>query len=170
MVETRETDTIPTTVLRDTREQRPWGFDDLPVETRDVTLTTGDYTVPAYCTHDPELDTYRPHFAVERKSGQDFLTAITWERDRFERELRRAADWPHPLHVIVETSWQTLLRNRECMAWRDIRPAQVVGTVTAWSKHYNVAFHFVETRQRGASCALLLLVRHRLVHRLENVS
>ncbi|THE66708.1 hypothetical protein D8Y22_00845 [Salinadaptatus halalkaliphilus] len=167
MAETRETDSIPTTVLRDTREQRPWGFDNLPVETRDVTLSTGDYTVPEYCTHDSELDTYRPHFAIERKSGHDFLTAITWERDRFERELQRAAEWPHPLPVIVETSWQTLLRNRGCMARRDIHPTQIVGTVTAWSQHYNVAFHFVETRKRGALCAFLLLVRYRLVRQFE---
>ncbi len=167
MVETRETDTIPTTVLRDTREQRPWGFDNLPVEIRDVTLSTGDYTLPTYCRHDPELDTYHPRFAIERKSGHDFLTAITWERDRFERELRRAAEWQSPLPVVVEISWQTLLQNRGCMARRDLHPAQVVGTVTAWSRHYNVAFHFVETRKRAALCAFLLLVRHRLVRRLE---
>jgi ERCC4-type nuclease len=166
----RETGPIPTTVLRDTREQRPWTFDTLPVETRDATLSTGDYTVPAYCTHDSELDTYRPHFAVERKSGPDFLTAITWERDRFERELQRAIEWPHPLPIVVETSWQTLLRNRGCMARRDIHPSQVMGTITAWSRHYNVAFHFVDTRQRAMLCAFLLLVRHGLARRLEDTS
>ena len=116
MVETRETDTIPTTVQRDTREQRPWGFDDLPVETRDVTLSTGDYTVPAYCTHDPEFDTYRPHFAVERKSGQDFLTAITWERDRFERELRRAAEWQFPSRrrrdIVADTAPESWMHSK----------------------------------------------------------
>jgi ERCC4-type nuclease len=166
MVETREKDR--TTVLRDTREQRPWPFEDLPVETRDVTLSTGDYTVPAYCRHDSELDTYCPRFAIERKSAQDFLTAITWERERFQRELRRAAEWSRPLPVVIETSWQTLLRNRGCMGRRDIHPAQVVGTIRAWSQHYNVAFHFVETRNRAARCAFLLLLRHRLVRRLEN--
>jgi ERCC4-type nuclease len=168
MAETRETER--TTVLRDTREQRPWTFEDLPVETRDVTLSTGDYTVPAYCTHDSELDTYCPQFAVERKSGHDFLTAITWERDRFEREIRRAAEWLRPLPVVVETSWQTLLRNCGCMARRDILPAQVVGTVSAWSHHYNVAFHFVETRRRAQVCAFLLLARHSLVRRLNDSS
>lgn len=170
MTERRERRPIPTTVLRDTREQRPWTFETLPVETRDVTLSTGDYTAPKYCTHDPELDTYRPHFAVERKSGHDFLTAITWERDRFERELQRTAEWSQPLPVIVESSWQTLLGNRGCMARRDIHPAQVVGTVTAWTRHYNVAFHFVETRRRAMLCAFLLLVRHSLARRLADTS
>lgn len=170
MIEWREMGPIPTTVLRDTREQRPWTFDSLPVETRDVTLSTGDYTAPRYCTHDPELDTYRPHFAIERKSGHDFLTAITWERDRFERELQRAAEWSHPLPVVVESSWQTLLGNRGCMARRDIHPAQVVGTVTAWARHYNVAFHFVETRRRATLCAFLLLARYSLARRLADTS
>lgn len=170
MVETREKPPIPTTILRDTREQRPWAFDCYPVETRDVTLSTGDYAAPTHCTHDPEADTYHPTFAVERKSGQDFLTALTWERDRFKRELQRAARWTHPLPVVVETSWQTVLRNRGCMAWRDVHPNQITGTVAAWTNHYNVTFHFTVTRRRAELCAFLLLVRHSLVRRLDDSS
>jgi len=167
MTERRERRPIPTTVLRDTREQRPWTFDSLPVETRDVTLSTGDYTAPKYCTHDPELDTYRPHFAVERKSGHDLLTSLTRDRERFEAELRRAAEWPRPLTVVVETSWEGLLRNRGCMRWRDVHPNQVAGTVSAWASRYNVAFRFTETRRRAELCAFLLLVRHSLAERLD---
>ena len=170
MVETREASPIPTTILRDTRERRPWTFEDCPVETRDVTLSTGDYAVPTHCTHDPDTNTYYPQFAVERKSGHDFLTALTWERERFKRELQRAARWTRPLQVVVETSWETLLRNHGCMVWRDVHPNQVMGTVVAWTDHYNVAFHFTETRQRAELCAFLLLVRHSLVRRLDDSS
>ena len=158
----READPIPTTILRDNREQRPWTFDGCAVETRDVTLSTGDYAVPTHCNHDPEPNTYHPRFAVERKSGHDFLTALTWERDRFISELRRATEWPQPLAVVVETSWQTLLRNRGCMRRRDIHPNQIVGTLSAWTRHYNVAFRFAESRRRAELCAFLLLVRHSL--------
>ncbi|MFT4921267.1 MAG: ERCC4-type nuclease [Haloarculaceae archaeon] len=168
MGETREADPIPTTILRDTRERRPWSFDWYPVETRDVTLSTGDYAVLSHCIHDQDIDTYHPHFAVERKSGHDFLTSLTWERERFERELQRAVKWTDPLPVVVETSWETLLRNRGCIAWRDIHPNQVTGTVAAWTDHYNVAFHFTETRRRAQLCAFLLLVRHTLVRRLDD--
>jgi len=161
---------IPTTILRDTRERHPWEFEDQPVETRDVTLSTGDYAVPALCTRDSERDTYHPQFAVERKSGPDFLTALTWERERFKRELQRAARWTRPLPVVVETSWETLLRNRGCMAWRDVHPNQVAGTVATWTNHYNVAFHFTGTRQRAEQCTFLLLVHHTLVSRLDDVS
>jgi len=89
MDETRHASSIPTTVLRDNREQRPWTSDGCAVETRDVTLSTGDYAVPIDCTHDSEADTYHPRFAVEHKPGHDFLTALTWDRDRFTSELRR---------------------------------------------------------------------------------
>lgn len=167
MVETRHTGSLPATILRDTRERRPWAFDGCAVETRDVTLSTGDYAVPAYCTRDPETDTYHPQFAVERKSGHDFLHALTWDRERFKSELLRAAGWAQPLSVVVETSWETILRNRGCMTRRDVHPNQVAGTVSAWTHHFNVAFHFAETRRRAELCAFLLLARHRLVRRLD---
>ncbi len=170
MVETRETTPIPTTALRDTREQRPWSFEGCPVETRDVTLSTGDYAVPAHCTLDLERNTYHPQFAVKRKSRQDFLTVLTWERERFKRELQRAVQWIQPHPVVVETSWESLLRNHGCMAWRDIHPNQVTGTLAAWTDRYNVAFHFTETHRRAELCAFLLLVRHSLVRRLDDPS
>jgi hypothetical protein len=109
--------------------------------------------------------TDHPQFAVERKSGDDFLTALAWEREQFTSELRRAAEWSQPLAVVVETSWETLLRNRGCMAWRDIHPNQIVGTLSAWTRHYNVVFHFPESRRRAELCAFLLLVRHSLQRR-----
>ena len=167
MDETRDDNPIPTTVLRDTREQRPWTFDGCEVETRDVTLSTGDYAVPADCTYDPESETYHPQFAVERKPGNDFLTALTWERNRFTSELRRATEWPQPLAVVVERSWEPLLRNRGCMACRDIHPNQIVGILSAWTRRYNVSFHFSESRRRAELCAFLLLVRYSLQRRRE---
>jgi ERCC4-type nuclease len=170
MDEPRDTSSILPPILRDTRERQPWTFDGCGVELRDVTLSTGDYAIPTDCTHDPEGDTYHPRFAIERKSGHDFLTTLTWERDRFTSELQRASEWSEPLAVVVETSWETLLRNRGCMAWRNIHPNQIVGTLSAWTRHYNVAFRFTETRRRAELCAFLLLARHRLVRRHQFVS
>lgn len=144
MAETSENTLIPAAILRDTRERRPWDFEDYPVEIRDVTLSTGDYALPAHCTHDPDTDTYHPQFAVERKSGHDFLTGLTWERDRFEREIQRAAQWTQPLSVVIETSYQTLLCDRGCMVWRDVHPNQIAGTIVAWARRYNVAFPLFE--------------------------
>ncbi|MEF8783632.1 MAG: ERCC4 domain-containing protein [Haloarculaceae archaeon] len=167
MSETRRAGLVPKTILRDTRERCPWTFDGCSVETRDATLSTGDYAVPAHCTHDSDADTYHPQFAIERKSGHDFLTAITWDRDRFKAELQRAAEWSQPLPVVVETSWRAILHRRGEIAWRDIHPNQVTGTVSAWTNYYNVAFHFTGTRRRAELCAFLLLVRHSLAQHLD---
>lgn len=160
MTETGATSRLPQTILQDTREKQPWTFDGCPVETRAVTLSTGDYALAAHCRRDPAVDTYHPQFAVERKSGPDFLSSISWHRDRFERELRRATHWPHPLAVVVETAWQTLLGNRGCMASRDLHPNQVAGTVDSWVDCYNVEFHFADTRREAERCGLLVLARH----------
>lgn len=165
MDETHHESSIPSVVLRDTREQHPWTFDECAVETRDVTLSTGDYAVPTHCTRDPERDTYYPCFAVERKSGPDFLTALTRDRERFVSELRRASGWSLPLCVVVEVPWETIVRDRGCMSRREIHPNQVVGTLASWTRHYNVTFRFTDTRRRAELCAFLLLVRHSLVRR-----
>ena len=162
----RQASSLPTTVLRDTREKRPWTFEGYPVKTRNVTLSTGDYAIPSHCTHDPELDTYHPQFAVERKSGQDFLTSLTWERERFKSELQRTTEWSWPLTVVVEASWEKILRNRGCIKHRQIHPSQIVGTVLTWTDQFNVVFRFLETRRRAELCAFLLLVRHSLDNRL----
>jgi hypothetical protein len=146
-------------VLRDTRERKPWTFPACPVETREVTLSTGDYAVPAWCVHDEGRDTHRPRFAIERKSGQDLLTALTWERERFERELRRARDWPLGLAVIVEASWADIVAGRGPMVTRAVGLPQVVGTLAAWLDRHNVTVHFAGTRRRAQQFACSLLVR-----------
>ena len=146
------------TILRDTRERQPYQFRGHPVATRDVTLSTGDYAVAGCCSRDPETGTYHPTFAVERKTGMDFLHSITWERERFEGELRRAGGWPDPLAVVVEETWRTFAEDRGPMCRRDVQPSQVHGTVGAWSEAYNVEFRFVGSRRAGELYALCRLL------------
>ena len=55
------------------------------------------------------------------------------------------------------------------MTWLDVHPNQIVGTVSAWIRHYNAAFHFAESRRRAKLCAFLLLVRHSLLQRREQL-
>jgi len=151
------------TILRDTREKRPWAFRPHPVETRDVTIATGDYTVTDCCARDSETGTYHPRFAIERKTGQDFLSAITWDRERFEAQLRRAKRWPEPLVVVVEKPWETFAEGRGPMSHRDVRPSQVTGTVSAWRRRYNVEFRFPGSRRASELYALCRLLRARRV-------
>jgi len=137
------------TILCDNREQKPYDFSAYPVDTEDVTLRTGDYTIAGFCDHDEENDTYVPRFAIERKSGTDFISSITRGRGRFEREIRRADDWRNPLEVVVEEPWTLFMHNLGFMKNRKVHPNQVKGTVQSWTDAYNVNFHFAGDRLTG---------------------
>jgi len=73
----------PLTVVCDSREQLPYRFDRWAgVRIFRGTLPTGDYSLAGY----------EDRLAVERKSLEDLLGCLTFGRERFERELRRAGD------------------------------------------------------------------------------
>lgn len=133
-------------VLVDSREQKPWTFQGYPVTTREVTLRTGDYTLAELCDYDPEVDTYHPQYAVERKSGKDFLGSMTHRREAFKAEIKRAADWPEAMEVLVETPWETFADERDFMRYRDVHPNQIKGSKDSWEKWYNVEFTFCRDR------------------------
>ena len=84
-------------IVIDTREQRPWTFpENIKVETG--TLRTGDYALKG----DEE------NFAIERKSGDDFVGTISAGWHRFCKELKRM-DEAHfaAKTVIVEADFET---------------------------------------------------------------
>lgn len=85
-------------IVIDTREQRPFIFPEW-VKTRVGTLKTGDYAL------DGDL-----HFAVERKSLDDFIGTIFTGWERFQRELKRmdAADFTAKV-ILVEADFQQIL-------------------------------------------------------------
>jgi ERCC4-type nuclease len=134
-------------ILRDTREQKPWSFDGFDVEVRDATLETGDYTLAEFCDHDEELDTYYPWYAIERKSGDDFISSITSRRKQFESEIKRASDWDSPLLVLIEEPREASRYSSHFIDYFDIERSQVFGTVEKWERYYNVQFRFGMNRK-----------------------
>ena len=93
-------------IVIDTREQRPWSFPpDVAVEVG--TLKTGDYA----------LKGDEDNFAIERKSGDDFLGTISTGWPRFCRELKRMDEACYQAKiVIVETDFETFcFRTRQGM-------------------------------------------------------
>lgn len=141
---------MPLTILADNREQKGWNFTNYPVELHNTTLATGDYAIPQLCDYDNRLDTYEPHFAVERKSGSDFLQSITHSRTRFQDEIKRATGWDEPLMVHVEEPWQNFQnRYSDVLRYRKIYPSQIEGTVNSWQEHYNVDFKFFSSRREA---------------------
>lgn len=133
------------TILRDTREQEGYGyhFEDYPVDVKEVKLKTGDYCVEETGYYN-QRGNYAPPFAVERKAKSDFLTSITHDRDRFERELERADAWEAPMPIIVEAPWLTFTQGDY---YRDVPVNSVIGTVEKWPGYYNVDFFFSDDQQ-----------------------
>ena len=83
-------------IIIDTREQRPWSFpENVTVEVG--TLRTGDYALKG-----------DDHFAVERKSADDFAGTLSTGWHRFCRELNRMDEAGFPAKVIiVECDFET---------------------------------------------------------------
>ena len=112
------------TVILDTREPdpHPWApF--LPQGARLVrgTLETGDLALAAL-----------PDGAVvERKTVPDFLAAIGRERERFDREVRRARHLG-AFVIVVEGSFADVLQANHARG--QLSEAAILGTVAAWTR------------------------------------
>jgi hypothetical protein len=130
------------TVLRDTREKKPYDFQNYPVQTKDKKLTTGDYCLERDATEMPKGG-YEPSYAVERKNPSDFVNSITWERDRFENELARADSMPHRMPVVVERSKQYF---EDGHYYRNVNPSSILGTIDAHPQRYNIDYFFSPNR------------------------
>lgn len=84
-------------IVIDTREQRPWSFP-ANIELEIGTLRTGDYALKG----DEE------NFAIERKSGDDFVSTVSVGWHRFCNELNRMDKARFAAKVvIVETNFNT---------------------------------------------------------------
>lgn len=102
-------------VCIDTREQTPWTFEGLGIQTIRQTLETGDYSVPGL----------EHRVCIERKSLDDWTSTVMRERGRFYRELERMRAFAFRC-VIIEAGV------REVMAGRyksQVKPESVLGFV-----------------------------------------
>ncbi len=130
------------TILVDTREPwpHPWAlfWADMVVER--ATLDTGDLCLAC-----------NPGVAVERKTVADLASCMTGERERFERELRRAACCCASFAVVVSGSLEELLMQRR------IHPNAIMGTMAAWSRRYRHPILFAGNDRLAAEFALRFL-------------
>ena len=122
-------------IIVDSREQAPFSFQGerytgLTAETG--TLDTGDYSLAGLTDR----------VAVERKSLPDLVACLSRERERFERDLQRAAALD-AFAVVVESSWAELAAGR----YRSLRnPHSACQSVLAFTARYRVHFLFAGSR------------------------
>ncbi|MFH1680733.1 MAG: ERCC4 domain-containing protein [Candidatus Eisenbacteria bacterium] len=138
-----EEDRIP--IVVDSREQRPYRFDERFVVVTRHALAAGDYSVVG---HENEV-------AVERKSLGDFVSSVIRERERFERELARLADYQTAC-VLVEADARDVVDGR----YRShAHPNSVLGSAIALYVDYGIPFFFCSTREIAGRIAAGILRR-----------
>lgn len=124
-------------IIIDTREQRPFAFlgQNGDIETERGTLSLGDYSLAGLTDR----------VAVERKSLADLVTCLGKERERFQRELMRAAAL-EAFAVVVEASWQDLAAGK----YRSkLSPGAGMASVLAFMARHRIPFLFAGSRENA---------------------
>lgn len=134
----------PFTIRVDTREQLSYGFESVtkPVIPFDIevgTLPTGDYSVRDGTTE------YFKSICVERKSKSDAYGTFGHDRDRFERELERMAEFAYAA-VVIEADW-TEIFNEPPRYSTGMKPKTISSSIVAWSQRYGVHFFLCPHRE-----------------------
>ena len=109
------------TIVVDTREQKPYGFNG-EIPTTKQALKAGDYSVVGF----------EDQIMVERKSLSDLVRCVGSDRRRFMKQMKRLLQIGKDggeILLMVESSWEEIAKGR----WRAtrIKPAQVEGTILA---------------------------------------
>jgi ERCC4-type nuclease len=86
------------TVVVDTREQEPYGFDSESVASIRKALPAGDYSIEGFETR----------VAVKRKSMADFVSTVIRGRKRFHKELEKLRHYDAAC-VVVEANYRDVL-------------------------------------------------------------
>ncbi|KYG01797.1 hypothetical protein BE21_55895 [Sorangium cellulosum] len=138
----KQADTM--TVIVDTREQRPWTFGGA-FHLERATLPAGDYSLAGFETS----------VAIERKSLDDFVQSVTWERSRFLRECERLRSYELKT-ILVEAGvpdvWAHRYRSKTT-------PQAVIASALAIEQDYGISTTWAGSRESAEKIAALTLSR-----------
>ncbi len=129
-------------VACDTREPDPHPWEPFwdGVRLERATLAVGDFCLAG-----------NADVTVERKAPSDLMQCLTRERERFERELRRATHLAS-MAVVVSGSMS------QCLRLSGMSPSAFFGTIASFSRRYRHPFLFCENDQFAAKVALAYLL------------
>jgi DNA excision repair protein ERCC-4 len=132
------------TIIIDTREQRPWMFGGAHRVER-AKLPAGDYSIAGF----------EATVAIERKSLDDFVQSIAWERDRFLRECERLRSYELKT-ILVEAGvpdvWTHRYRSKTA-------PQAVIASAVAIEQDYGISMTWAGSRDSAEKIAALILSR-----------
>jgi ERCC4-type nuclease len=142
------------TVVVDSREQEPYGFDPQKFAAIRKALPAGDYS----------LDGLEDRVAVERKSLADFVATVIRSRKRFHRELQKLAAYDAAC-VVVECNFRDLVDGRYRS---DAHPHALIATVASIVVDFGVPVYFCSDRQAACRFVEEYLTRfHRRIARCQ---
>lgn len=148
----------PFAIIADTREQAPYTFDRIRaraprqdefvrVEVRRGTLEVGDYAAVR--------DGLTSRVRIERKSIADLFGTIGAGRDRFRREMERAADERLRLFLVAECTLA------DCVVapplYSELPGLVVVRTLESWAVRYGLNVWWAGSRAAGEQVTYRLL-------------
>lgn len=134
-------------IITDTREQRPYSFENYGVQVIPGTLQTGDYSLPGF----------EDQVAIERKSLNDLIGCLKGKgRERFEKELSRARSYEF-FAVVVEADLRQISTKQYHSA---MPPHSVIQSLAAFHVRYGVPFLFCGNRAGAEYMAHSFLSKH----------
>lgn len=128
-------------VAVDTREQRPYGFED----TIRKKLDAGDYSVCGY----------ENRIAIERKSLEDWINTILRGRERFAREIERLKEYDFAAIVIEATPAEIMAGQYRA----DIRPSALLALTADLVIRFRPINVILGGSRPGAAALTLALLR-----------
>lgn len=141
----------PFVVIVDSREQRPYAFDDIREQGRELMistcrtgLTTGDYSIRG-------LENV---IAIERKTKVDLYGTVGRGRARFKREIERLAAMTAPA-LVLECDLKSMLRRPR---YSKMSPLSVLHSLISWSVRFRIPVWTCPGRRSAE------IVTYRLLH------
>lgn len=130
-------------IVVDTREQVPWTFEGLGVETVREKLDEGDYSVEGFTSQ----------VVIERKSLGDWVGTVMTDRPRFYRELDRMRGYAVRA-VVIEANVRDIMARRY---QSDAHPNSILGFIGEVSVSQAVPVYLGGTRAEAQILAAALL-------------
>lgn len=126
-------------MLVDSREQKPWSFDERQVRIEVATLQEGDYTVAGL----------KGRVVIERKSLGDAVQTVIHNWLRFRKELNRLSGYDMAL-IVVEADIGMVYRHEY---ESEASPASVLGRVNGIMLDHSIPVVFWGDRELAANMA-----------------
>lgn len=126
------------TVIVDTREQKPYLFDD-------YSNWIGDIKLSALATGDYSIEGFEEHISLERKTLNDIVMSLMDSRERFLREMERLVDYKYKC-ICIEASRSDIKSPYTFSSKVKAHPNGITGSLDAISARYGIHIHYGDNR------------------------